>query len=255
MELYYRTQGNGTPVIIIHGLFGDGMNWGGVSRLLREDFHLILPDMRNHGRSPHHDDDCTYTSMAADVLTLMDRLELEQAHLVGHSMGGKIAMTIALQAPDRVSSLTVVDIAPKAYQARHQDVFAGLQAVADAGASTRQEAEDILRPHITATAVRTFILKNLERTDHGFDWRLNWQALQRHYQDLTDFPVDSGSYNGPCQFLVGGESDYVTSEDQALITRLFPSARGRVVAGAGHWLHAEKPELVARWIKEFINTA
>lgn len=253
MQLYHRLQGEGTPLIIIHGLFGDGLNWGGVARLLRDEYRLILPDMRNHGRSPHDDNDCTYPSMAGDVLALMDELALDSAHLVGHSMGGKIAMTLALQHPERVRSLTVVDIAPKVYQARHQDVFAGLKAVAEAGVDSRQAAEKLLQPHLETDAIRTFILKNLERTDHGFDWRMNWRALQAHYQDLVDFPVQAGRYDGPCQFLVGGESDYVSSQDQSTITRLFPQARGRVVGGTGHWLHAEKPDLVARWIREFIE--
>ncbi|TGG91115.1 alpha/beta fold hydrolase [Natronospirillum operosum] len=254
MELYYRTQGDlGEPLLIIHGLFGDGLNWGGVSRLLRDDFHLILPDMRNHGRSPHDDNDCSYPAMAADVLALMDRLELDQVQLVGHSMGGKIAMALALQHPHRVQGLTVVDIAPKKYPVRHRDVFAGLQAVAEARPESRQEAEALLRPHIETTAVRTFILKNLERTDTGFDWRVNWRALYERYDELADFPAFDTAYEGPCQFLVGGDSDYVTRDDQAEISRLFPQARGRVVGGAGHWLHAEKPELVARWIQDFVE--
>ncbi|MFC3853871.1 alpha/beta fold hydrolase [Salinispirillum marinum] len=251
MKLHYRTQGDGEPVIIIHGLFGDGLNWGGVSRILKDHFRLILPDMRNHGRSPHNND-IRYTTMAADIAALMDDLNLPKAHIVGHSMGGKIAMTFALQHPERVSSLTVVDIAPKRYPIRHRDVFAGLLAVVEAKPQTRQDAEAILQEHIQTTDVRTFILKNLERTDQGFQWRINWQALYGHYEDLADFPVESGKYTGPTQFLVGELSDYVSKEDQPTITGLFPNAKGRIVGGTGHWLHAEKPELVAEWIRKFI---
>lgn len=259
MKLNYRTQGEGRPVIILHGLFGDGLNWGGVSRLLQDDYRLILPDMRNHGRSPHDDDDCSYPSMAQDVFDLMDQLDIQVADLVGHSMGGKIAMTMALTAPDRVRSLTVVDIAPKAYPTRHDDVFAGLTAVADAHPETRQDADRLLRPHLETTAIRTFVLKNLQRDDDGrFTWRMNWRALFDHYRSLRDFPfsatdADAPSYDGPVQFLVGGASDYVSREDQNTIGRFFPKAKGRVVDGAGHWLHAEKPELVARWIGDFLR--
>ncbi|WLD57507.1 alpha/beta fold hydrolase [Salinispirillum sp. LH 10-3-1] len=252
MKLHHRIQGDGAPVIIIHGLFGDGLNWGGVSRILKDSYRLILPDMRNHGRSAH-DDDITYPTMAQDVVELMDELDVPSAHIVGHSMGGKIAMTLALQHPERVQSLTVVDIAPKAYPVRHRDVFAGLKAVADAHPESRHDAEELLTEHIQTTDVRTFILKNLERTDDGFAWRINWHALYEHYQDLADFPITEGQYTGPTQFLVGELSDYVTKEDQPTISRLFPQATGRVVGGTGHWLHAEKPELVARWIDGLIH--
>ena len=255
MKLHYRTQGNddGTPVIILHGLFGDGLNWGGVARILKDNYRVILPDLRNHGRSPHDNDDCTYTTMAQDVSTLMIDLGLDSAHIVGHSMGGKVAMILALGQPERVRSLTVVDIAPKVYSPRHQDVFAALKAVAEAPPESRQEAEALLRPHLETDAVRTFIMKNLERTDGYFAWRLNWRALWDHYPDLIDFPRSDGQYEGPVQFLTGGESDYVSAQDQALIRQFFPNAQSREIAGTGHWLHAEKPELVARWIEEFIT--
>lgn len=259
MNLYYRTQGEGTPIIIIHGLFGDGLNWGGVARQLKDKYHLVLPDMRNHGRSGHDNNDCTYPSMAEDVSGLMDELELPDAHIVGHSMGGKIAMTLALSQPERVRSLTVVDIAPKAYPEGHRDVFAGLSAVAQAQPKTRQEADELLKPHLETDAIRTFILKNLERDGDHFMWRLNWEALYQHYADLRDFPLadqdPSPQYQGPTQFLVGGDSDYVSADDQPVIKALFPQSKGRVVGGTGHWLHAEKPDLVARWIDDFIHQA
>lgn len=259
MKLYYRTQGEGRPVLILHGLFGDGLNWGGVARLLKDDWRLILPDMRNHGRSPHSDDDCSYKSMAADVLALMDELALNQVDLIGHSMGGKIAMTLALMHPERISSLTVVDIAPKTYESRHEDVFDAIRAVHEARPSTRKQADELLKPHLETTAIRTFILKNLQKDDDGrFSWRMNWQALWEHYAQLKSFPwpaegTDLPQYQGPVQFLVGGASDYVTKSDQTVISTFFPHARGRVVDNAGHWLHAEKPELVARWIQQFIS--
>lgn len=259
MKLYYRTQGEGTPIIIIHGLFGDGLNWGGVARTLKDHYRLVLPDMRNHGRSGHDDNDCSYPAMADDVMALMDDLDLADAHIVGHSMGGKIAMTLALTYPERVRSLTVVDIAPKAYPEGHQDVFAGLQAVADARPATRQEADKLLKPHLETDAIRTFILKNLERDGDHFKWRLNWEALYRHYRDLRDFPLANQSpaprYEGPTQFLVGGDSDYVGADDQDSIKAFFPQSKGRVVGGTGHWLHAEKPDLVARWIDDFVRQA
>ncbi len=255
MNLYYRTQGDGDPVIILHGLFGDSLNWAGVARLLQDDYRLILPDMRNHGRSPHDNDDCSYSAMAEDVLALMDRLSIEKAHLIGHSMGGKAAMTLALRHPDRVRSLTVVDIAPKQYPPRHDDVFNGIKTVADARPESRQEAERILAEWITTDAIRTFILKNFVRGGSGFEWRLNWQALYNHYDQLTDFPESGNQYTGPVQFLIGGASDYVADSDRGLIEQLFPAAKGRIVGGSGHWLHAEKPEQTARWIREFLSSA
>lgn len=255
MNLYYRTQGDGDPVIILHGLFGDGLNWGGVAKRLQTEYHLILPDMRNHGRSPHNDDDCSYPAMADDIVSLMGQLELESAHLIGHSMGGKAAMTLALQHPERVRSLTVVDIAPKSYPPRHEDVFTGLKAVAEARPASRQEADRLLAESITTDAIRTFILKNLVRGKTGFEWRLNWQALYTHYDQLTDFPVQEGHYDGPVQFLIGGASDYVADSDRERIEHLFPHAKGRIVGGSGHWLHAEKPEQTARWIKAFLDAA
>lgn len=254
MDLYYRIQGQGRPVIILHGLFGDSLNWGGVSRILSDSYRLILPDQRNHGRSPHADDDCSYPTQAADIGRLMDRLELDSAHVIGHSMGGKVAMTLALASPERVDSLTVIDIAPKAYPPRHQDVFAGLQAVADQSPTSRRQADQILREHLPTDAIRTFILKNLARRDQGhFGWRLNWRALLTHYDQLTAFPDSASSYPGPVRFLLGGDSDYVSPDDQSHIASLFPAAKGHVIRGTGHWLHAEKPELVARRIQKFLD--
>lgn len=254
MKLHTRVEGEGPAVIMLHGLFGDGANLAGIARPLRDRYQIWLPDQRNHGQSPHAED-CSYVALAEDILELMDTEGLETAHLVGHSMGGKAAMTFALQHPQRARSLTVIDIPPRSYPLRHRAVFGALRAVAEANVQSRQQAQAIMAEHVQEEMVRQFLLKNLVRDDHGYRWRLNWQQLEAGGQHLGDFPIQAGQYAGPTQFLIGAESDYVTTEDAVTIPQWFPSAQIHSAAGAGHWVHAQAPQWVVQHIETLLASA
>ncbi|MCJ9427603.1 alpha/beta fold hydrolase [Kordiimonas marina] len=251
MQLYFRERGAGAPLVMLHGLFGSADNLGGIARILESDFRVIAPDLRNHGRSPH-DDHMSYPLMAADVLALMDSLGLEKVHLFGHSMGGKTAMQLALNAPDRVSKLVVGDIAPVAYGHHHSRILEGMRAVADAGDMSRSDAEKILSTYVDEPDVLSFLLTNWRRQDDGTQgWRLNLDAIERDYMEIAAANT-GGPFMGPTLFVRGGNSDYVQAEHREAILRLFPNASVRTVEGTGHWLHAEKPDLVARIVNRFL---
>jgi pimeloyl-ACP methyl ester carboxylesterase len=254
MQLQVRVEGDGPAIILLHGLFGDGANLAGIARPLREHYQIWLPDQRNHGQSPHAED-CSYLALADDILELIHTHQLGPVHLVGHSMGGKAAMTLALQHPEQVRSLTVIDIPPRPLPLRHRPVFGALRAVAEANVQSRQEAQLIMANHIEEEMVRQFLLKNLIRTDSGYQWRLNWQQLEANAHQLGDFPLQSGEHTGPTQFLVGADSDYVSASDHPIILERFPQARIHSAEGAGHWVHAQAPQWVVQHIQTLLAKA
>ncbi len=241
------------PVLLLHGLFGSANNWLGVVKRLQEDYRLILPDLRNHGRSPHHPQ-MDYPAMAGDLLALLDRLELENASLVGHSMGGKAAMWLALNQPERVGRLLVGDIAPVGYPNRFAEIFAGLCELPLASLPSRESADQRLARRVPNDAVRQFLLQNLVRQPAGWAWRFNLPVLSGSIDALAGFPPDQGlSYAGETMFLYGERSDYVKPEYRETIERLFPHARLRILPGVGHWLYAEQPEAFSRVVRAFLK--
>ncbi|OXS16368.1 alpha/beta hydrolase [Zobellella denitrificans] len=254
MQLNFRRQGQGRPVVLIHGLFGNLDNLNGLSRSLSEHFEIIAVDVRNHGLSPRSER-MDYEEMAGDILALADRLELERPALVGHSMGGKIAMMTAGLAPERIRSLAVADIAPVAYhQARHDAVFRGLLAVTEAGCRSRKEADEVLGRYVESAGVRQFLLKSFVPEGEQ-PWRFNVPVLFAHYQAIMGWPGLPLPYQGPTLFIKGAESDYLLPEHQPRVLQQFPQARARVIQGAGHWLHAEKPQAFNRLVLDFLTEA
>jgi esterase len=248
-----RTLGAGKPLVMLHGLFGSGENLGGIARILSEEYQVILIDLRNHGKSPHIDS-ITYAQMADDVIETMDHLGIEMAHLFGHSMGGKTAMQLALTYPDRVSKLVVGDIAPVMYSRHHDKILAGTREVGERGASSRDEARSLFSKYFDDPDVLGFLMTNWRRdTDGNWAWRHNWQVIERDYDHISAAPKGQ-PFEKPTLFVKGGNSDYITNEHKDEILRLFPQATVRIIEGAGHWLHAEKPELVARSILRFLAT-
>lgn len=244
-----------TPLVLIHGLFGDKDNLNGIRKLLLADYHILTLDVRNHGHSPWNNE-MDYPSMADDILTLLDQLQFHSAYVLGHSMGGKIAMTLALHHPERVTALMVLDMAPVAYtQPRHARVFAGLNAVsAHADVASRQNADTILAAHVADAGVRQFLLKSFA-ADRPGHWRFNLQTLTEHYPTLMGWQnPDQATYRGPVLFLRGGLSDYIQEDFFSEIARQFPAAQGKLLPECGHWLHAEKPERVAGLIQRFLQT-
>lgn len=266
VKLHIRELGGSGPTaVLLHGLFGSGDNLAGLGAALTEGHRVLLVDLRNHGRS-EWGDNMTLSAMAADVVAMLDRLDVQSLVLVGHSLGGKVAMQVALQYPDRVAALVVVDIAPVRYAPSHEPVFKGLAAVDLDQVSRRADADQMLSRYVAEPMVRGFLLKSLtteapEQTGSSnrqsdarssrFRWRFNWHALQNGYAELSAAP-DDGRFKGPVLVIQGGDSGYVRAEHQAAIQQLFPAAEMRTIAGAGHWLHAEKPVefngLVRRWL-------
>ena len=197
----------------------------------------------------------SYPQQGADVIALLDQLGLEQVALVGHSMGGKVAMQVAKQAPARVDRLVVADIAPVAYpHARHQNVFAGLNATLERLPQSRSEAEAILAEHIEIPGVRQFLLKSFTKTQAGWGWRFNVPALEHNYASIMGWPDDQTRFEGPTLFIKGGDSDYVQPQYTETVMAQFPAAKARIIAGTGHWLHAEKPALFNKLVVDFLST-
>jgi pimeloyl-ACP methyl ester carboxylesterase len=254
VTLFHQRYGEGFPLVILHGLFGASGNWHTLCRnVFSRRFAVYAVDLRNHGRSPH-DDAMSYPLMAGDLLEFLDAQGLPRAHVLGHSLGGKVAMTFALTHPERMGRLVVADIAPRAYGPNHTAIFNALGRLDLATLRSRTEAEAALAPDIPSAPVRQFLLKNLESDPAGgFSWKMNLDALVRHYDTLNAaLPVD-GIFTGDVLFIRGGTSSYVATTDEPEIRRLFPAADIHTLPGVGHWVHAEAPEAFAAAVMDFLT--
>ncbi len=253
MKLFCKQySAEGPPLVILHGLYGNQGNWSTHARHLAQHHAVYAFDARNHGQSPRADS-MRLEEMAADVAETMDALALDSAHLLGHSMGGKTAMLLALQQPQRVASLVVVDIAPVAYAKGSDSTLAALVALDVAGLNSRAEADAKLAERITSKAVRDFLLANLQRSAEGaFQWRINLPVIQQYFNDVTGWPEHKQVYDGPTLFIRGEQSDYILPEHHDTMRRQFPHGTLKTVANAGHWVHSEKPEAVQRLVENFL---
>ena len=246
MKLHYREMGKGKPLIILHGLFGFSDNWQSQGKKLAEYFRVILVDLRNHGHSDWSDD-FSYKLMAEDLLELYEDLELEETILVGHSMGGKVAMQFALNHQDLLEKLVVVDIGVKEYPMHHEHILAGIHAVDLPNITARRQAEEQMSVHIESEGVKQFLLKNLYWKEKGvLKWRMNVEVLEREMDDILS-KVPAGQVSTPTLFIRGELSNYVLDEDIEHIEEQFIDAEVKTIANAGHWVHAEAPE-------EFLET-
>ncbi len=241
------------PLVLLHGLFGSWENLGSLAKGLSADYVVHALDLRNHGRSPHTDA-MNYTLMAQDVLAYMQAQGLEKAHIVGHSMGGKTAMQLALIAAEKVMSVIAIDIAPVTYPPGHLDILEGLRTLPLHEITSRHEADVHLKAFVPELPVRQFLLKNLVKSGMtGFAWRMNLAAIDRQYNEVR-IGVDAHlPFTGPILFIKGGHSDYIDRSHQPHIERLFPGAQLRVIPNTGHWLHAEKPETVLQICLRFLQ--
>lgn len=251
MILHSDITGQGEPLVLIHGLFGSYDNLGVIARALQSQFQIINLDVRNHGRSPHADG-MSYPELAQDVAQTLDQLGFGQVAVLGHSMGGKIAMQLALSWPERVSKLILADISPVPNHPRHQHILQGLTAVAAAGLQQRSQADQLLSQYIAETGVRQFLLKSLYKAEDSLQWRFNLPALNAQYPQILQAPEASGCYAGPTLFIKGGDSDYIQASHQSEILRLFPAASAKIIQGTGHWLHAEKPTAFSKLVLDFL---
>lgn len=255
MKLFYRQFGQGRPLIILHGIFGISDNWVTIGKRLASKFSVFIPDLRNHGQSPHSST-FNYTAMSDDLQEFIEEHRLELPVIVGHSMGGKVAMTYVLEHPENVEKLVVVDISPRRYPGRnvHFDMINAMMGVDFDHVSTRSEVESLLERSIPDHRIRLFVLKNLYRkTRHSFDWRLNLKALSDNMDYVFEGIESFNQYNGPTLFVKGGQSDYISSDDSALIHSLFPQAVIETIPGASHWVHADSPDALCRILSTFLG--
>ena len=252
LDLYVKQVGDGPAVMLLHGLFGAGANLGGLGRALCNKFTVLSVDLPSHGRSEWLKNP-SLPAMAKSVQRWMDIQGLRRAHLVGHSLGGKVAMQLALQHPQRVESLVVADIAPVQYPAHHDAVFAALHAIDVAQCTRREQAAELMAQHVKGEALIQFLLMSLQRDAGGIlRWRFDLQGLRTSYSSMLASPSVESSYPGPALFIKGGTSDYISEEYWPVIQRLFPEGSIKVMPGCGHWLHAEKPQLFNGIVERFL---
>lgn len=265
MKLFYRKIGEQKPaLIILHGLYGASDNWMNIGKVWAENHEVFLVDLRNHGRSPHSNIH-TYDAMRDDVLELMDDNKISKAIIVGHSMGGKVAMCLAMDNPERINALTVVDIAPKNYTfgndenvARHQKILKGMLNLNLTELKKREDINDILASSIPEERTRQFIMKNLKRTkEQSFVWKLNLQVIADEILNITkgfsDEEIVRNITGFPVLFIKGEHSKYIQESDTERILSIFPIAEIETVSNAGHWIHSEQPEQLSQMVLEFLE--
>jgi pimeloyl-ACP methyl ester carboxylesterase len=254
LELAHDAYGAaGRPLVILHGLLGSARNWTALAKQLAGGCRVLVPDLRNHGRSPWTPT-MALDEMADDVAALIERHDLEDPVVIGHSLGGKVAMRLALTRPQLVSHLVIVDIAPVAYEHSFTGYVDALQAVDPAALGRRADADAALAAAIPEPGIRAFLLQNLVQRGDGLAWRVNLDALAAEMAALMGFPDAQGAaYDGPTLFLAGARSDYLRPEHQALILDLFPAAAFATIPGAGHWVHAERPAEFLEQLREFLE--
>lgn len=249
MRLFYRAYGEGVPLIMLHGLYASSDTWMGLVPALSRNFRLILVDLRNHGRSPHSMQ-MSYAEMSNDVLELMDVLELKSAYLVGHSMGGKVAMRFALDYPERVLGLAIEDISPLAYSVEHSNywyhktVVSAIQKLPLGQVRVRKDAEELLVAALGDVPMAKFLVKNLQQINGTWRWLLNIDALATGLANLMDGIAANGKkvVYKPAVFIKGADSAYIAPQDIPAISSIFPASKLVVVDGADHWVHIRQPQ-------------
>lgn len=263
MILHCVRIGQGTPIVLLHGLFGSAANWGAIQRRLADTHDVLAMDLRNHGASLH-DPTMTYPAMAADVADTLAAQGVAAAAILGHSMGGKVAMHLALSHAPLVTRLIVCDIAPVRYPPHFDIIAAALQAIPLHPGLTRAQASAALEPTVPDPALRGFLLQNLRFTAPPA-WRIGLGEIAAALPDISDWTghgaydgptydgptYDAPTYDGPVLVLRGERSDYILPEHRPLFRALFPRARFATLRGAGHWLHAEAPEAFLETIRPF----
>lgn len=255
MTLFFRKYGEGPPLIILHGLYGISDNWVSIGQALGAQYTVYIPDLRNHGQSPHSTTH-NYPAMTEDLVHFIDEHALERPVLLGHSMGGKVAMHYALEHSSIPSGLIIADISPRAYQLRetHLDVMNAMMQVDFDLVSNRKEVEELIAASIPDRRIQLFILKNLYRVHpHRFGWRPNLDALYMNLDEITGAVQGIYPYTKPALFIKGAQSDYIQEADYSLIRSLFPKAQLETISEAGHWLHADQPESFLKLILGFLG--
>jgi esterase len=251
MKLHFRGSGHGPPLLILHGLLGSLDNWMPPAQQLAAHFQVFLLDLRNHGRSPHATE-FNYGVMAEDIAEFIRDQNLGPVNLLGHSLGGKVAMRFAQLHPDTVTKLVVVDMAPREYPPRYDGILDAMHALDLSVFRHRAEVDAALAAAAPEKLIRQFLLKNLGRDPTGaLEWKPNIAAICANYSQIRQALPTSNQFRGATLFVRGGKSDYIRAEDFALIRQIFPQAQTQTIVAAGHWVHAETPEEFLRIVREF----
>ncbi len=254
MKLFLRQYGQGFPVIILHGLFGMSDNWVSFGRRLSRDFNVIIPDLRNHGQSPHSPV-FDFPSMEQDILELLDERGIQEADLIGHSLGGKVAMLIAMNHPERVRKLVIVDIGPRSYPENHEhmDLLNAMMSVDPAKAHSRSDIEKELKQYISGEKLRQFLLKNVYwKSPSQLGWRLNLSGIHSNLLRIFQSVEGAEPFTKQALFIRGGRSEYISDQDIPDIQKKFPRASIRTIEPASHWVHADEPEKFYDLVTEFL---
>ncbi|MCJ8318074.1 MAG: alpha/beta fold hydrolase [Colwellia sp.] len=250
--LNFQQQGSGEHLILIHGLFGSLENLNMVAKVLAKNYCVTSVDVRNHGHS-FHENDMAYTSLAQDVINLLDHLAIEQAYVLGHSMGGKIAIQLALTFPDRVKKLIVADISPVQYPAHHTKIIEGLKAIDLTQVNKRSDADKQLAPYVDNIGVRQFLLRNLINNNNQYSFKCSLEFIASCYQQIMAGYQGENKFDKPTLFIKGGNSDYIQITHKEIINKILPSSTVKIIQGAGHWLHAEKTTAFNKIVSDFLK--
>jgi len=252
MSIHFQVLGSGNPLIVIHGLFGTSDNLKAIAKGLAEDFKVFLIDAPGHGDSDTVEP-LTLTTMAEEVKTFAEAQGLTNFSILGHSLGGKIAMELAVNNPELIDKLIVADIAPVKYPRRHDSILAALKSVPLENLASRSQADKKLQENIHEPGVRGFLLKSLAKDPDtsAWEWKFDLDALEQNYDNLVDANSD-GKFTGDVLFIIGGASNYVLPEHKEQITNRFPNVKPKIIQGTGHWLHAEKPNAFTKICREFL---
>ena len=256
LQLASSETGEGEPLLIVHGLFGSKRNWSAISKALGRTYRVITLDLRNHGDSPHAPE-MSYEVMADDLATFIEAGNMGPVSLLGHSMGGKASMVLAMTRPELLKRLLVLDIAPIPYDRDYDDYIDTLKGMDFNAVKSRADVDVILQTTFADPAIRSFLLQNLKAGDvDGYNWRVNLDAIEAHMGDIMGFPdFDTDqAYEGTTLFLGGQNSDYITFAHQAEIERLFPNSDLDFIEDAGHWVHADQPHALISRLKDFLET-
>ena len=253
MNLHFEAVGKGPPLIILHGLLGSADNWRSVSRRLSAHYQAFAVDLRNHGRSPHSDI-FDYDVMTADLREFTEQQALRRTMLLGHSMGGKIAMQFAIEHAEQVDKLIIVDIAPKPYQLSQRYLLEALRSLDLTRYKSFTDVDTALAAQVSGESLRQFLLKNLARDERGrLRWKIHLEAIYRNYDKLALGLAPERSFNKPTLFIRGGRSNYIEDDDVPLIRQMFPQAEIATLAEADHWVHVEAPEEFFQTVLNFLS--
>ena len=250
---YFGTEGK-PPLVILHGLLGSARNWSSMGKKLSAHYDVFALDLRNHGNS-FHDEAMDFSVMCDDLVAWLDKKGLSSVHLMGHSLGGKVAMKFAALHPSRVQSLIILDIVPKTYPPHHEAEFAGMQAIALDQISSRKEADEILQSYVDDWAMRQFLLTNLERGNDGFRWKVNLSALISNVAEMSKSPLHKDDVlTTPTLLIKGAESTFIQDEDLPAFSQQFTRSIFICLPDSGHNPHIDQPEKLEEAILSFASS-